>query len=103
MQKVWLRVPLSGATINPYQLQRIDRDKRKTWDITIFTATQLKHNRPDFSVVHKDTPEWTLVDIAVPADQITLPRQRRWKVSRPSSRNIKEYTGKESDDNTHRG
>lgn len=69
MQKVWVRVPLTGATINPYQLQRIDRDKRKTWDITIFKAMQLNHNRPDISVVHKDTQEWALVDIAVPADQ----------------------------------
>ena len=29
----------------------------------------LKHNRPDITLVHKDTQKWTLVDIAVPADQ----------------------------------
>lgn len=87
MQKVWVRVPLSGATLSPYQLQRIDVDKRKTWDITIFTASQPKHNRPNISVVHKDTQEWTLDDIAVPASQNTLSRQRKWKVTRPSSRN----------------
>ena len=29
----------------------------------------LKHNRPDITLVHKDTQEWTLIDIAVPADQ----------------------------------
>ena len=29
----------------------------------------LKHNRPDITLVHKDTHKWTLIDIAVPADQ----------------------------------
>ena len=27
------------------------------------------HNRPDITLVQKDTQEWTLIDIAVPADQ----------------------------------
>ena len=30
---------------------------------------RLKRNRPDISVVHKDSQEWTIIDIAVPADQ----------------------------------
>ena len=42
------------------------------WDVTIFTDRWLNHNRPDITVVHKDTQEWTLIDIAVPADQNIL-------------------------------
>ena len=45
---------------------------RITWDMTIFTDRRLNHNRPDITVVHKDTQEWTLIDIAVPADQNIL-------------------------------
>ena len=33
---------------------------------------RLKRNRPDITVVHKDTQEWTIIDIAVPADQNIL-------------------------------
>ena len=40
-----------------------------TWDMTIYTDKVLKHNRPDITLVHKDTWDWTLIDIAVPADQ----------------------------------
>ena len=42
---------------------------RITWDITIYTAKVLKHNRPDITLVHKGTQKWTLIDIAVPANQ----------------------------------
>ena len=43
----------------------------------IYTDKVLKHNRPDITLVHKDTQKWTLffflkwtlIDIAVPADQ----------------------------------
>ena len=42
---------------------------RITWDMTIYTDKVLKHNRPDITLVHKDTQKWTLTDIAVPADQ----------------------------------
>ena len=42
---------------------------RVTWDMTIYTDKVLKHNRPDITLVHKDTQDWTLIDIAVPADQ----------------------------------
>ena len=31
-----------------------------------------RHNQPDITVVHKDTQEWTLIDMAVPADQNIL-------------------------------
>ena len=37
--------------------------------MTIYTDKVLKYNRPDISLVHKDKPKWTLIDIAVPADQ----------------------------------
>ena len=42
---------------------------RITWDITIYTDKVLKRNRPDITLVHKDTQKWTLVDVAVSADQ----------------------------------
>ena len=37
--------------------------------MTTYTDKLLKHNRPDVTLVHKDTQKWTLIDIAVPADQ----------------------------------
>ena len=40
---------------------------RITWDMTIYTDKVLKHIR--ITLVHKDTQEWTLIGIAVPADQ----------------------------------
>ena len=48
-----------------------------TWSVptngTIMNRDKmLKHNRPDITVVQKDTQKWTLIDIAVPADQKTL-------------------------------
>jgi len=44
-------------------------EERVTWDMTIYTDKVLKRNRPDITLVHKDTQKWTLIDIAVPADQ----------------------------------
>ena len=52
---------------------------RVTWDMTIYTDKVLKHNRPDITLVHKDTQKWTLIDIAVQADQNII---RRWKSTR---------------------
>ena len=40
--------------------------------MTIFTDRRRKHNRPDITVVHRDTQEWTVIDIAVPAEQNIL-------------------------------
>ena len=45
------------------------RDVRITWDTTVYTVKKLNHNRPDITLVRKDTQEWTPIDIAVPADQ----------------------------------
>ena len=42
-----------------------NREVRVTWDVTIYTDKILRHNRPDITLVLK----WTLIDIAVPADQ----------------------------------
>ena len=56
----------SGMTINLCQPQKM---VRITWDMTIYTDKMLKHNWPDITLVHKDTQKWTLIDIAVPADQ----------------------------------
>ena len=42
---------------------------RITWDMTIYTDKALKHNRPDITLMHKGKQKWTLIDIAVPADQ----------------------------------
>ena len=44
-------------------------EMRITWDMIIYTDKVLKHDRPDITLVHKDTQKWTLIDIAVPADQ----------------------------------
>ena len=44
-------------------------DIRITWDTTIYTDTKLRHNRPGITLLQRDTKEWTLIDIAVPADQ----------------------------------
>ena len=49
-----------------------NREVRITWEITIFTDKRMKHNRPDITVLHKDTQKWLLVDIAAPADQNIL-------------------------------
>ena len=46
-----------------------NREVRITWDMTIYTEKELKHNWPDITLVHKDTQKWTLIDITVPADQ----------------------------------
>ena len=37
--------------------------------MTVYTDKKLNHNRPDITLVRKDTQEWTLIDIAVPADR----------------------------------
>ena len=46
-----------------------NRDVRITWDMTVCTDKKLNHNRPDITLTRNDTQEWTLIDIAVPADQ----------------------------------
>ena len=45
-----------------------NRDVRITWDMIVYTDKKLNHNRPDITLVRKDTQEWTLIDIAVPTD-----------------------------------
>ncbi|XP_063584642.1 uncharacterized protein LOC134762202 [Penaeus indicus] len=37
--------------------------------MTVYRDKKLNHNRPDITLLRKDTQRWTLVDIAVPADQ----------------------------------
>jgi len=49
-----------------------NREVRITWDMTIYIDKRLKQNRPDITAVHKETQEWTLIDIAVQADQNIL-------------------------------
>ena len=49
-----------------------NREVRMTWDMTTSTDERLKHNRPDITVVHKNTHYCTLIDIAVPVDQNIL-------------------------------
>ncbi|XP_068684405.1 uncharacterized protein [Montipora foliosa] len=62
-----------GCTDKWYDHQRMpaaeNGEVRVTWDMTIYTDKGMKHNRPDITLVHKDTQKWTLIDIAVPADQ----------------------------------
>ena len=70
-----------------------------TWDMSIFADKRLKHNRPVIAVVHKDTQERIIIDIAVPADQNIF--TKGGKVSTPSSRNKKNPQNHESESNTH--
>ena len=51
-------------------------EARITWEMTFYTDKVLKHNRPGITLVHKDTQKWTLIDIAVPADQNTTRTER---------------------------
>ena len=46
-----------------------NRDVRITVRMTVYTDKKLSHNRPDITLVQKDSQEWTLIDIAVQADQ----------------------------------
>ena len=53
-------------------------EARITWDMSIYTDKVLKRNRPDITLVHRDTQKWTLIDIAVPTDQnITRTEQEK--------------------------
>ena len=61
----------SDTIISLWQSQRTE-DVRITWDMTVYTDKKLNHNRPDITLVGKDTQEWTLTDITVPADQIVI-------------------------------
>ena len=55
---------------------------RITWEMTIYTDKVLKHNRPDITLVHKDTQKWILIDIAVPVDQ---------NITRTEEENVEKY------------
>ena len=46
-----------------------NRGVRITWNMTVCTDKKLNHNRPDITLVRKNTQEWTLIDIAVTADK----------------------------------
>ena len=37
--------------------------------MTVYTDKKLNHNRPDITLVRKDTQEWILIDIVVLVDQ----------------------------------
>ena len=62
-------------SFNPYQLQRIEKLENLRYDY--FTDKRLKHNRPDITVVYKDTREWTIIDIAVQADWTKISTEPR--------------------------
>ena len=49
--------------------------------MTVYTDKKLNHNRPYITLVQKYTREWTLIDIAVPADQNIISTEER-KVDR---------------------
>ena len=49
--------------------------------MTIYTDRHLQHNRPDITLVRKESQEWILVDIAVPADQ-NIEKTKNWKIER---------------------
>ena len=50
--------------------------------MTIFKNKVLKHNRLEITLVHKDKQKWTVIDIAVPADQ---------KISRTEEEKVEKY------------
>ena len=58
---------------------------RKIWSEEVGhneRASWLETNRPDITLVHKDTQQWTLIDIAVPADQ---------KITRTGEEKVEKY------------
>ena len=61
---------------------------RITWDKNVYRDKVLKHNRPDITLEYKDAQEWTLIDIAVPADQNII-RIEEVKVERYQDRAFK--------------
>ena len=42
---------------------------RLRWNMTIYTDRKLQNNRPDITLVRKETQGLTLIDIAAQADQ----------------------------------
>ena len=42
------------------------------WGCIIYTNNKLKHNRPEITLINKETKKWTLIDILVPFDQNIL-------------------------------
>ena len=73
--------------------------------MTIFTDKRLKHNRPDIIVVHKDTQQWTIIDIAMPADQniLTTEVEKVQKCQDLDLKVQKNPRSHESDNDTYRG
>ena len=69
-------------TFNPCHPQKNYGEVRITWDTTIYTDKVLQHNRPDITLVHKETQKWTLIDIAVPADK---------NITRTQEKKVEEY------------
>ena len=59
-EKWYDHIPAAVAETDTIQLK---------WDSTIYTNNRLAHNRPDITLIDKESNEWTLIDIAVPFDQ----------------------------------
>ena len=51
------------------------------WELEIRTDKRVKHNRPDITLIDKKQNQWTLVDIAVPADYNVV-KTEDWKVEK---------------------
>ena len=83
-----------------------NREVRITWDTTVYTDKALKNNFPDITLVHKDAQDWTLNDIAVPADQniirVEEENVERYQDLQRSFLNQKNSWSLKSDRDTHR-
>ena len=62
--------------------------------MTIYIEKVLKHNRPDITLMHKGTQKWTLIDIAVPANQnITRTEEEKVEKNQELAFEIKRIQG----------
>ena len=59
--------------------------------MTVYIDKKPNHNRPDITLERKDTKEWTLIDIAVPADQNIISTEEG-KVDRCQDLGLRECT-----------
>ena len=76
------RIECSDKWYNHKPLATTENEEVKImWDMTVFTDRHLPHNRPDITVVDKQKKCWTLIDIAVPADQ-NVATTELWKIEK---------------------
>ena len=55
----------------------IGKYNKLLWDFNIQTDKLLEHRRPDIVVIDKEKKECILIGLAVPGDQISLPKSKK--------------------------